>query len=253
LPKGEPGSGSTIGGKRVVGERPLPGGGRVRITEDGKIRLCASPCSEIELAPTFQRWQRPGNALRTLSDDAQAAASKGDFAAAESNAAELVGILRRIEQTEQWIVGGKLRGLVNDFLKRLTSGDRATRLGAEGEFRAFAREIESGKTVEITGKGPDLPTGEVKTRTKSFASLDNAQNFFNARIKRGNAQWVKAKKKGPVVVDLGEHVDIAGAPITREVARDLVKSALSKGGRGTNVTNVTVRGPQGVVYEGLGG
>ena len=223
----------------------------MRITEDGKVHFCASPCSELDLLPTFRK-SPPGNALRKLSDAAEAAAKAGDFAAAESTAAELVGILRRIEQTERSVTEGKLSGTTNDLIKRLVAGSRSTRLGAEAELRDIARAIDRGEKVELVGRGPDLPTGETKARTIPFDSLKNAQNFFNDRIKTANAQWAKVGQKGPVSIDLGEHVDIAGSPITRAVARDLVRNALSKGGRGTNVTKVTVRGRDGVIYEGLG-
>jgi len=53
---------------------------------------------------------------------------------------------------------------------------------------------------------------------------------------------------------LGEHTTIKGKPITAEVAKQLVKKALSKGARGTNVTNVVVKDTSGkVIYSGLGG
>jgi len=165
---------------------------------------------------------------------------------------------RPADQVDEWAKSGKIRGNQEDIdrlKKDLNSPNEATRKGAEAEVRQLEAEIAAGRTPEVRGAqaGPDQADYEVKARTEPFTNRNNAQNFFNDRIKKANDQFKGQNGSGRVIIDLGDQTNIQGAPITREVARDLVKEALSKGGRGTNITKVVVKDGNGnIIYEGLG-
>jgi hypothetical protein len=149
----------------------------------------------------------------------------------------------------------QITGDTGHLRERLSSTDKATRLGAEAELIELESQVASGEKPVVRGgaAGSDQPTYEVKARTEPFTSEKNAQNFFNDRIKAGNAQFFKNGVTGEVRINLGENTTINGKPITVEVAKQLVKKALSKGGRGTKVTRVIVKDAAGkVIYSGLG-
>ncbi|HEY5958109.1 MAG TPA: hypothetical protein VIV60_16210, partial [Polyangiaceae bacterium] len=139
--------------------------------------------------------------------------------------------------------------------KDLASSDKATRLGAEAEVVELEDRIKAGEVPEVRGaqKGPDQPDYEVKARTEPFKSQKNAENFFADRIKAANEQFKGSDSKGRVIINLGKETAIGDRPITPDVARALVAKALSKGGRGTNITEVVVKDAGGnIIYQGTG-
>src|SRR4030095_14354173 len=169
------------------------------------------------------------------------------------------GVAKRpSDKVDEWEKSGKIRGDQKDIdrlKKDLNSPDPATRRGAEAEVEELEAEIAAGRTPEIRGAkpGPDQSDYEVKARTTPFTDRNNAQNWFNDRIKAANKQFKDNDGRGRVVINLGEQTKIQDSPITREVAGDLVKEALSKGARGNNITNVVVKdGAGNIIYEGLG-
>ena len=165
---------------------------------------------------------------------------------------------RPIDKLDDWEKSGKIRGAQKDLdqlKERLNSPDSNTRRAAEAEVEELEAEIAAGRTPEVRGarKGPDQSDYEVKARTEPFTSRKNAQNFLNDRIKVANDQFKGQNGRGRVVINLGENTKIGDSTITREMARDMVKEALSKGNRGTNITKVVVKDGKGnIIYEGLG-
>lgn len=159
---------------------------------------------------------------------------------------------------DELVSSGKVTGTAKDIehvRKRLASKNNADRIGAEAELTEIERQIANGQTPEIRGgkPGTDSPTSEVKARTEPFTSKKNAQTHFNTTIKKANEQFARHGSEGEVVINLGAETHVLGQPITAEVAREMVASALEKGGRGTNITNVLVIDGKGTtIYCGLG-
>ena len=155
----------------------------------------------------------------------------------------------------EWEAEGRVKGDLARLRKELLSPDKATRIGAEAEVQEFAAEIKAGRNPKVRGaaQGPDQPTYEVKARTEPFTSEKNAQNFFNDRIKAANDQFKGANSRGKVVINLGVETNVGMLEIDQKHARVIVKIALSKGGRGTNITEVVVKDRSGrIIYQGLG-
>jgi Domain of unknown function (DUF4157)/Putative RNase-like toxin, toxin_1 len=170
-----------------------------------------------------------------------------------------------IDRVLEWEKSGKIKGDLTRLKGDLQSSDKATRIGAEAEVTELQSEIDAGKKPEVRGarKGPDQPDYEVKARTEPFSSKKNAQNFFNDRIKTANDQFKGQDSSGRVVINIGEETKIASKstasesitqePITQELAKEMVREALSKGGRGTNLTEVVVKAKDGtIIYQGKG-
>ena len=172
-----------------------------------------------------------------------------------------LSIKQPLDMVLEWEQAGKIKGDLRRLKNDLTSADKGTRLGAEAEVVELESQIKSGKIPEVRGasKGPDQPDYEVKARTEPFSSQKNAENFFADRIKGANEQFKGANSSGRIVINLGKETTIPGPagkpsqPINAEAAKNLVAKALSKGGRGTNITEVVVKDANGeIIYQGLG-
>ncbi len=167
--------------------------------------------------------------------------------------------LTPVERFDQLVAEGKVTGSpenIEHVRKRLASmTNNADRIGAEAELQEMERQIAKGAKPEVQGgqRGTDSPTSEVKARTEPFLSEKNAQNHFNTTIKKASEQFGGQGSTGEAVINLGKETSILGKPITEETARQMVAEALSKGGRGKNITNVLVVDGNGkVIYSGLG-
>lgn len=160
-----------------------------------------------------------------------------------------------LEKVEKWEKEGKITGELERLKKDLASPNINIRRAAEGEVVELERKIGKNEIPEVRGsrKGTDQPEYEVKTRTEPFIDLNNAQNWFNNRIKEANKQFIGQKATGRVIINLGKEKNIGQIPLTETVVRDFVRNALAKGGRGTNITEVIVKMLDGrVIYKGLG-
>ena len=243
-------------GKRIVAEEPIGDGHEVEITEDGECRVCSDNCKLIR--DRFKDvLSNPDPAL----DNARAkldAAEKMSGVPPEAKAkaeAEAAVDLTNLEKVLDWEKSGKIRGDLTRLKEDLASANQSTRQATQAELIEFEESIKAGKIVDYRGatKGPDLPDREIKARTEPFTDQKNAQNFFNDRIKAANDQFKGAGGQGKVIINLGEHATISSKPIDANVARDLVGDALSKGARGTNITEVVVKDGKGnIIYHGLG-
>ncbi len=161
----------------------------------------------------------------------------------------------QLQKVEHWEKTGKIKGDLKRLKSDLISSDNGARIGAEAEVQELERKIARGEVPEVRGTTPgtDQPEYEVKARTEPFIDLKNAQNFFNDRIKKANIQFISEKTKGQVIINLGKEIRVGDILITKEMTKDFVKNALSKGGRGTNITEVVVKSSDGtIIYKGLG-
>ncbi len=161
----------------------------------------------------------------------------------------------QLQKVENWEKTGKISGDLERLKNDLKSERSGTRIGAEAEVQELERKIAHGEVPEVRGAKPgtDQPEYEVKARTEPFSNINNAQNWFNDRIKKANTQFVKQKSRGQVVINLGKELKVGDTLITEEMARDFVKNSLAKGGRGTNITEVVIKSSEGnTIYRGLG-
>ena len=158
-------------------------------------------------------------------------------------------------KVEEWEKSGKIKGELERLKKDLSAERNGTRIGAEAEVEELENTIARGEVPEVRGAKPgtDQPGYEVKARTEPFSSVNNAQNWFNDRIKKANTQFVKQKSKGQAIINLGKELKIGDSLLTKEMMRDFVKNALAKGNRGTNITEVVIKSSEGnIIYQGLG-
>jgi hypothetical protein len=160
-----------------------------------------------------------------------------------------------IDKVREWKENSQITGDLKDLEKRLNSPDKGNRLGAEAEVRAYEQKIKNGEIPEVQGKQPgtDFSNNEIKARTEPFNNDKQATNFFNDRIKKANSQYKKSNSTGSATIDLGSHVTINGKAITPDVAREIVQEAMSKGNRGSELTEVIVVDGSGkIIYRGMG-
>jgi hypothetical protein len=174
---------------------------------------------------------------------------------AGSSSVLLPGGKSHIDQVLEWEKHGKLRGDLARLKADLASADKPTRMAAEAEVLELKGEIDAGKVPTYRGNlpGPDQPHYEVKARTEPFTDRKNAQNHFNSKLKEASDQFLREGTRGEVRINLGSSLTIDGQPITKSMVQELVRDALSKGGRGKNITSVIVKDGFGdVIYQGLG-
>jgi hypothetical protein len=162
-----------------------------------------------------------------------------------------------LERVKEWEQSGSINGGGVERLKKmLVSSDLGHRAGAEAEVRAFARIIAEGGQIDVSGEGiagADIPGEEVKAKYGAFSSDKNAENWFKDRVGAANEQLKSDQESGRVTLDLGRENHILGKLITRDMARAMVREALKKSSRGTNVTEVVVVDANNkIIYRGLG-
>jgi hypothetical protein len=254
VPGGETPKLETPSPEDIAAKEPVEGGGEVEITKDGECLVCSSPCAELRVKYK-DLLADPDPALSNVKAKLEAADKIADPAAKARAEAEVTADLANIQKLIDWEKSGKIKGDVADLKQRLGSSDAGTRGGARAELTELEGAIARGEIPDVRGgkKGPDQPDYEVKARTEPFGGEKNAQNWFNDRIKAANDQFKGQASQGRVVINLGDNATIGGKPIDTNVARGLVENALSKGGRGTNVTEVVVKDGSGrIIYQGLG-
>jgi Domain of unknown function (DUF4157) len=160
-----------------------------------------------------------------------------------------------VNKVNEWKENNQITGDLKDLQKRLNSPDRGNRLGAEAEVRAYEQRIKNGEVPEVQGNkaGTDFAGNEIKARTEPFTNEKQANNFFADRIKKANSQYAKQGSTGAVTIDLGTQGTIDGKVMTKDVVQRLVQQALSKGNRGSEITEVVViDGSGNVIYTGKG-
>jgi hypothetical protein len=159
------------------------------------------------------------------------------------------------DKVNEWKKNNQITGDLKDLQKRLNSPDKGNRLGAEAEVRAYEQRIKNGEIPEVQGNkaGTDFSGDEIKARTEPFANEKQAKNFFADRIKKANSQYTKQGTTGTVTIDLGTQGTIDGKIMTKDMAQKLVQQSLSKGNRGSEITEVVVIDGNGkVIYTGKG-
>jgi hypothetical protein len=239
----------------IAAKAPIEGGGEAEVTKDGRCLICTSPCELLDQLKTdFADVLRDPD-CETAKSKLDSATKETDPTAQATRAAELKADLESLRKVLEWEKDGKLKGDLSRLKSDLGSSNPGTRAGARAELMELESEIKAGKIPEVRGAqaGPDQPDYEVKARSEPFTSEKNAQNWFNDRIKAANDQLGKAGGKGRVVINLGDNTAIGSETIGKDMARGLIKSALSKGARGTAITEVVVKDGNGIViYQGLG-
>lgn len=246
---------TVVAGKLLPSPKPLPppsggGGGMAAAGAGGPNVVVSRPVTVpiVKVDPVTGTLVVVGGPLVGITAAAVSAGGKG-------GGKTPTPAKKPIEKVLEWEKSGKIKGDLSRLKKDLLSTDKATRLGAEAEVTELQQEIMAGRTPTVRGAtpGPDQPTYEVKARTEPFSSQKNAENFFADRIKAANSQFRGDNATGRVVINLGEEKTIQGKPITAETARSMVAKALSKGGRGTNITEVVVKKGNGeIIYKGKG-
>jgi len=256
VPKGEEPKLEAPSEADIAAKEPTADGHEVEVTKDGDVLVC-SDCDILRhrFQDVLNDTDPALDKVKAKLDAADKIDAKTDPVAKAKAEAEVAADLANLQKLAAWEKSGKITGDVSDLKARLGSSDPGTRLGAQAELSELEGQIAKGETPEVRGgkRGPDQPEYEVKARTEPFTGEKNAQNWFNDRTKAANDQFKGAGSQGRVVINLGDNATIGGKPIDVDVARALVKQALSKGGRGTNVTAVVVKDGSGrIIYQGLG-